>query len=184
MKNKPHKRVKFTRINPLSVGIALVIGLIWCCTSGQYDDIYTADQVVEKKEVKVEEKELTKADVKLKIQEYFPRSHETMLAVAYAESGLNHNAQNWNCWYNENETIVYPSKVKGSHSTSCKKSHRAYSWSIDCGILMKNHIGLKVCPEVTIDEHLQEMAELSKARGFNPWFAFSNGSYKKYLAQK
>ena len=47
MKNKSHKRVKFTRINPLSVGIAIIIGLIWCCTPGKYDDTYTAEQISE-----------------------------------------------------------------------------------------------------------------------------------------
>ena len=180
--NKSHKRTKFNRINPLSVGIALVIGLIWCCTPGQYDDVYVAEPEVTPV-VKVEAKELTKAEIESKIKLHFPKSYHTMIAVAYAESGLNHNSQNWNCWYNKDETIVYSSKVQGSHSTSCKKSHRVYSWSIDCGTLMKNYIGITQCPNVSVDEHLKEMAELSKSRGFNPWFGYTNGSYKKYLAQ-
>lgn len=117
-----------------------------------------------------------------KFQRYFPKSHVTFLAIAHAESGLDHSQKNWNCWYNSDRSVVYPSKVKGSHSTSCKKEHRKYSWSMDCGLLMKNYIGVKECPVVDIDTHLEEMAELSKKRGFQPWFAWSNGSYKKFLA--
>lgn len=182
--NKSHKRVKFNRINPLSVSIALVIGLLWVYSPAEYEDVYVAEPVKEVEQVKVTKQELTKKDIEEKIKFYFPRSYPTMTAVAYAESGLNHNSQNWNCWYNKDETIVYSRKVKGSHSTSCKKSHRAYSWSIDCGTLMKNYIAIKTCPDVSVDEHLKEMAELSKARGFNPWFGYTNGSYKKYLANK
>ena len=61
--NKSHKRVVYTRINPLSVGIALVIGLLWACTPGQYDDVYVAEPAPI---VKVEAKELTKASASQK----------------------------------------------------------------------------------------------------------------------
>jgi hypothetical protein len=67
---------------------------------------------------------------------------------------------------------VYSTKVKGSHSTSCKKEHRKYSWSIDCGVLMKNHIGIRTCPVVSVDDHLKEMAALSKVQGKCAWFAY------------
>ena len=100
MKNKSHKRVVYTRINPLSVGIALVIGLLWCCTPGQYDDVYVAEPEVTPV-VKVEAKELTKAEIESKIKHYFPRSWSDMIPIAYAESGLKPTAQNWNCYYNK-----------------------------------------------------------------------------------
>lgn len=117
--------------------------------------------------------------VETKIRKYFPRSHKTMVAVAYAESNLNHDAMNWNCYYYHGKATTTP--IKGG-SRSCDKKDRSLSWSIDCGVLMKNYIGKKTCPKVSVDEHLQEMAELSKKRGFQPWSAFNNGSYKKYLA--
>lgn len=114
MKNKSHKRTKFTRINPLSVGIALVIGLLWACTPAQYDDVYVAEPEVTPV-VKVEAKELTKSEIESKIKQYFKRSHETMIPIAYAESGMKMNVQGWNCFYNKDETIVYAQRVKGSH---------------------------------------------------------------------
>lgn len=166
--------------NPYTMIISTAIFCLWLISGNDYDDTYVREQDPVMKPVVVEQEET----VEEKIKRYFPKSHVTMLAVAKAESGLNHKAQNWNCWYNEDKTVVYQSKVEGSHSTSCKKGHRKYSWSIDCGVLMRNYVGVKECPEVTIDEHLQEMAELSKARGFQPWYAWSNGSYKKFLASK
>lgn len=180
MKNKSHKRVVYTRINPLSIGIALVIGLLWACTPAQYDDVYVAEPEVIPV-VKVEAKELTKSEIESKIKQYFKRSHETMIPIAYAESGMKMNVQGWNCFYNKDETIVYAQRVKGSHSAACKKQHRIYSWSIDCFLLQKNYIGLKTCPkDVTVDEHLKEVAELSKVCGFKCWSAYNNKSYLAY----
>lgn len=64
---------------------------------------------------------------------------------------------------------------------ACKKQHRIYSWSIDCFLLQKNYIGLKTCPkDVTVDEHLKEVAELSKVCGFKCWSAYNNKSYLAY----
>ena len=107
MKNKSHKRVKFTRINPLSISFAVLLGLIWCCTPGQYDDVYVAEPEVIKEVVQATSTVLTKKDIEEKIKQYFPRSWRDMIPTAYAESGLNHNAQNWNCWYNDDKSIVY-----------------------------------------------------------------------------
>jgi hypothetical protein len=170
----------------LGLVIAFVIGVL-PNLSDMGKEVYVREEVAVHIQATVPEtKDNTpsKKEIEEKIKHYFPKSYPTMIAVAYAESGLNHNSQNWNCWYNKDETIVYSNKVKGTHSTSCKKSHRVYSWSIDCGTLMKNYIGIKQCPKVSVDEHLKEMAELSKARGFNPWFGYTNGSYKKYLSMK
>lgn len=176
-----HNKWKNWRIWVLSSSILACAVL---ANYGSVDRVYVAEKpqeqafmvpvIVEPKEESIEEK----------FKRHFPKSHVTFLAIAKAESGLDHSQQNWNCWYNNDRTIVYPEKVKGSHSTSCKKEHRKYSWSIDCGVLMKNYIGVKECPEVDIDTHLAEMAELSKKRGFQPWYAWSNGSYKKFLASK
>jgi hypothetical protein len=182
--NKTHKRVKFNRINPLSVSIALVIGLIWACTPGEYDDVYVAEPVATPV-VKVEVKELTKAEIELKIKHYFKKSHATMIPIAYAESGMKMSSINWNCYYNKDETIVYETRVKGSHGAACKKEHRKYAFGVDCFVLQAHYPNRKDCPkDVTIDQHLQEMAELSKKRNFQPWVAWQNGSFKKYLASK
>jgi hypothetical protein len=117
-----------------------------------------------------------------KIRFYFPKSWKTMIAIAHAESGMDHDAIGYNCFYNYKETILYIERVKGSHSTSCKKEHRKYAWSVDCGILQRNYKG-KSCPDVSVDEHLEEVAELSKVQGFKAWAAYNNNSYKKYLAK-
>lgn len=127
---------------------------------------------------------VTKDLVKSKIKQYFPNSHVTMTAIAMAESHLNNDAINWNCYYNKDKSIVYTTKVKGSHSTFCKPEHRKYSWSIDCFALMKNYPGLKTCPaDVTLDEHLKEMADLSKKRNFQPWSSYNSGAHEQYLTK-
>lgn len=125
----------------------------------------------------------TPVDFEAKIRQHFPKSHKTMIAIAKAESGLSMNATGYNCYYNEDETIAYSSRVKGSHSTACKKEHRRYSWSVDCFLLQRNYIGLTECPQnVTVDQHLKDVAKLSKVQGFQAWYAYTNGTYKKYLA--
>jgi len=117
-----------------------------------------------------------------KIRQYFPRSWKTMIAVAKAESHMSMNAKGWNCFYNEDETIVYTSKVKGSHSTHCKTSHRKYAWSVDCFLLQKNYKGQQ-CPKgMTLDKHLQEVADLSRVQGLGAWTSYNDGKHLKYLA--
>lgn len=126
----------------------------------------------------------TPVDFEAKIRQHFPKSHKTMIAIAKAESGLSMNATGYNCYYNEDETIAYSSKVKGSHSAACHKEHRRYSYSVDCFLLQRNYIGLTECPKnVTIDQHLKEVARLSKVQGFQAWYAYQNKSYLKYLTQ-
>lgn len=120
-----------------------------------------------------------KKEIENKIKHYFPRSWRDMIPVAYAESNLNHNAQNWNCYYNKDETIVYSTKVKGSHSTFCKKGHRAYAWSVDCGVMQLNVKG-KVCPKESIDEHLKKAADLSKIQGKEAWVTYKEGKHLTY----
>lgn len=141
------------------------------------DETYVAEPEVPV--VKVTNVELTKSEIEEKIKIHFPRSWKDMIPVAYAESGLQPTAQNWNCYYNKDETIVYTTRVKGSHSTSCKKSHRTYAWSVDCGIMQMSHKA-KTCPVETIDEHLARAAELSRIQGKNAWVAYQNKSYLAY----
>ncbi len=118
-----------------------------------------------------------------KIMHYFPRNGKTMIAVAKAESQLKMSAVNYNCWYDSNGKIsTYYIKNGGR---SCKKEDRKYSFGVDCFVLQAHYPGRKTCPtDVTIDEHLQEMAELSKARGFQPWVSYNLGLHTKYLAKK
>lgn len=117
-----------------------------------------------------------------KIKEYFPRNWKTMIAIAHAESNMNHDAVGYNCYYNKKETVVYLERIKGSHSTACKKEHRKYAWSVDCGILQRNHKG-RECPDVSVDEHLEDVANLSKKQGLQAWVTYNTGAYKKYLAK-
>jgi len=124
-------------------------------------------------------KENSKKEIEAKIKHYFPRSWRTMIPIAYAESGLNPEAKGWNCYYNEKETVVYTSKVKGSHSTACKKSHRVYAYSVDCNVLQRNVKG-QVCPKQSLDEHLKEVAELSKVQGLQAWSAYNQGKHLQY----
>lgn len=120
-----------------------------------------------------------KESVEDKIRKYFPRSHATIIPIAYAESGMNNKAVNYNCFYNKDETIVYETRVKGSHSTFCKKEHRKYAHSVDCFVLQRNYKG-KTCPNITIDEHLQDVAKLSRVQGLNAWVSYQNGSHLAY----
>ena len=107
-----------------------------------------------------------------------------MIPIAYAESGLDPKAQGFNCFYNKDETVVYSTRVKGSHSTACKPSHRVYAWSVDCFALQRNYIG-KVCPKgVTLDQHLKEVADLSRVQGLKAWSSYNEGKHIKHLANK
>ena len=157
--------------------------VLWCATAGYYssfDNTYVAEPQAFMAPIVVDHPQ--DESVETKIRKYFPRSHVTMIAIAHAESGLKNTAVNWNCYYNDDMTEVYTTRVKGSHGAACKKEHRKYAFGIDCFVLQAHYKGLKECPkDVTIDEHLQEMAELSKARGFQPWIAWQRNMHTKYL---
>lgn len=183
MKNKSHAYKYGSRVLNWRVAV-LSITIVWCAVMGYHADddntyVREPDEMAVFMTATVVEPEPT---IEEKFQQYFPKNHRTMLAIAKAESGLNESAQNWNCWYNKDETIVYKSKVKGSHSTSCKKQDRKHAWSMDCNILQASYIGVKECPKLTIDQHLKEMAELSKVQGFGAWFSWRDGKHLKYLA--
>ena len=161
--------------------------LLFCLTAANYgnqDRVYVAEQpkveaflvpVIVEPEETIEEK----------FKRYFPKSYKTMLAIAKAESGLQEDAINYNCWYNKDKSIVYETKVRGSHGAACKKEHRKYSFGVDCFILQAHYPGRRTCPtDVTLDEHLREMAELSKKRSFQPWISWQNNLHLKYLASE
>jgi len=156
--------------------------ILFVALTGHYSnldsDVYVAEPNVYMEPVVVEQE-----SIESKIKKYFPRSHVSMIAIAHAESGMNPEAKNWNCYYNKNETIVYSTRVKGSHSTACKKQHRKYAWSVDCGILQLSVKG-KECPNEDIDTHLQKAANLSRVQGKDAWVVYKTGAYKKYLADK
>lgn len=120
--------------------------------------------------------------IEQKFKRHFPRSYKTMLAIAKAESNLQEKAINWNCYYNDDMSIVYETRVKGSHGAACKKEHRKYSFGVDCFILQAHYPGRKSCPkDVTLDQHLEEMAELTKKRSFQPWVTFNRGLHLAHM---
>lgn len=81
----------------------------------------------------------------------------TMLSIARAESELNPNAVNYNCFYNDS-------------SKPCDKKDRKNAWSVDCGIFQINHKGNK-CPLYLfdIDINISQAINLYFIRGFQPW---------------
>lgn len=163
--------------------VILSVSILACVVMSNYgnqDKIYVA----EKSELTflvpvIVEPEPTIED---KIRQYFPKSWKTMIAIAHAESHMDMEAVGYNCFYNKNETVVYETRVKGSHSAACKPSHRKYAHSVDCFALQRNYKG-KICPDVSVDEHLEDVAKLSKVQGFKAWAAYNNNSYKKYLVK-
>lgn len=159
----------------------LFIGfLVYAHLSSENQEIYVREEAPKiVTTVPMSEEQMLEA----KIREYFPRNGDTMVAIAKAESHLDHDAKGWNCYYNEKGTVVYTSRVAGSHSAACEVSQRIYAYSVDCGILQRNYKG-QICPKVSIDEHLQEVSNLSRKQGLEAWSAYNNGSYKKYLTVK
>lgn len=173
---------QYTRNKFLNWRIWVVsVTLISCVVMSNYgnkDKAYVAENKVEAFMIPIiVEPEETLEE---KFQRYFPRSWKTMLAIAQAESRLDPEAKNWNCYYNRDSSVVYTERVKGSHSAACKKEHRKYAWSVDCNILQANYKG-KECPSITIDEHLEEMAELTKKRSFQPWVTYNRGLHLSYM---
>lgn len=184
MKNKSRlgKKVNQYKTN-YNKEVGALLGLVICFVfmlggiADYGDETYIAEPEVPV--VKVTNVELTKSEIEEKIKHYFPRSWKTMIPIAYAESGMSTTAKGWNCYYNKDETVVYSSRVKGSHSTACKKSHRVYAYSVDCNVLQRNVKG-QVCPNQTLDEHLKEVAELSKIQGLQAWSSYNQGKHLAY----
>ena len=184
MKKYNHSRSYGSRIinwRTLVMSIS-ILGCLVLANYGNVEKVYVAEKPQEQvfmAPVIVEPEET----IEEKFQRYFPKSHKTMLAIAKAESGMKMESKGYNCFYNDDMTIVYKERVKGSHSAACKPSHRKFAHSVDCFILQDNQSKSRECPkDVTVDQHLEEMAELSRICGLDCWWAYKNGSYKKYLA--
>lgn len=79
--------------------------------------------------------------------------------VISKESGFKIDAMNWNCRY-------------GNKSTSCKPQDRDYAWSVDCGVMMLNHLG-KYCPGnvMPYKQNIQLGYEKFKQQGMKAWVA-------------
>lgn len=108
-------------------------------------------------------------EVENKILAYFKDDYQTAKAVFTAESKLDQYAQGWNCRYN-------------GKSAACKPEDRGNAWSVDCGLAQINVAG-KTCPKelFDIDENLKVARKKYDARKWQPWCAYSNGSYLAYL---
>lgn len=109
------------------------------------------------------------------LKKYFPEYSEarTMSAILEAESHHNPNTVNYNCYY---------TKDGKKYSTTCKKGDEGKAWSVDCGIAQLNYYG-KVCPSWTMQPEVAiiKVKDMVTKRGFQPWVAYNNLSYKKYL---
>lgn len=157
--------------------IGVLLGLIVCFLVMSHgvadygDEKYVAEVV--------KETPTQKESIEDKIKKHFPKSYNTIIPIAHAESRMNNDAKNWNCFYNKDKTVVYTERVKGSHSTFCKFEHRKYAHSVDCFVLQRNYKG-QHCPNITIDEHLEDVAELSRVQGLNAWISYKNGSHLAY----
>ncbi len=174
-----HSRYYGSRITWRSLTIAFtIVAILFVSNYSNKDEVYVAEKepnVFMSPVVVVPEPTLED-----KIKSYFPKNWRVMIAVAHAESQMSMDAQGWNCFYNSDETIVYKTRVQGAHSGACKVKDRALAYSTDCFVLQRNYSGKK-CPEgVTIDQHLKEVAELSKVQGLNAWSAYKNKSYLAY----
>ena len=162
--------------------LVLVATIIFCLVAGSYsgeDRTYVVEKKAYLTPVIVENPQ--DESIETNIRHYFPKSHKTMIAIAYAESGANMKAQGWNCYYSNGVATTTP--IKGG-SKACNVKDRHLAYSTDCFALQKNYKG-KVCPKgVTVDQHLKEVSELSRVQGLNAWTVYKTGEYKKYLAQQ
>jgi len=159
--------------------LVLSVGILWCAVVGSHadrDDTYVREPqafmipVVVTPEPTIEDK----------IRHYFPKNGTTMIAIAKAESSMNHEAIGYNCYYYKGKATTTP--IKGG-SKACKVEDRKLAWSRDCGILQINTTA-KSCPDETIDEHLKRAADLSRVQGLSAWVTHWRGDYKKHLANK
>ncbi len=175
---KSHKRVIYKRFNWRTLLISLTI--LWCAVAGHYSTLDNTYSVEPQKALALMEPIVVDyaSTTEEKIAYYFPRNATVMVAIAKAESGLSMDAKGYNCYYLNGVATRTP--VKGG-SRACNPEDRGMAWSADCFVLQHNQKGTS-CPHgVTVDEHLQQMSELSKVCGLNCWWAYKNGSYLKYM---
>lgn len=123
----------------------------------------------------------SKKEIAQLILQNFPKNGEVMVAIALAESNLQVNAQGFNCFYKKG--VLYKERVKGAVSRHCDKGDEVYAWSTDCFPLQRNYVGTTKCPDVPIEQHIKEVAELSRVCDLNCWSAYNNGSWKSKLSE-
>lgn len=168
--------------NPYTFVFSTLVLVIWMISEvNHYDDTYMRDpntRSVFLAPVIVDHPE--DESIETKIRKYFPRSHVTMIAIAHAESGMNHNATGYNCYYKDG--VATTTKIIGG-SRACKVEDRHLAWSVDCGVLQKNYVGRKTCPKIPLDQHLKEVAELSKVQGLQAWTSFNDNKHLQYLSK-
>lgn len=112
------------------------------------------------------------------IEKYFPEEPEVMLAISKAESSLNQNAINYNCYYDA-KGLVHSTRPKGGISKSCKAGHEKYSWSKDGCIFQVNSTHNE---DISNLETCMKMArKLYETAGKKSWVVYQTGAYKKYL---
>lgn len=90
------------------------------------------------------------------IKEVFKNDYKVAIAVAQAESRLNHDAVG----YNKRNGVV---------------------WSKDCGIFQINDYYHDRACEMTIEENIRYAYLLYVKNGWQPWSAYKNGSYLRFL---
>lgn len=131
------------------------------------------------------------------IKEHFPEEPKTMLAIAKEESGLNPNAESYNCRYKlskkgakdtvyDNLThtyinlgVIVKKKQPGYVSTWCRPGDQKYGWSKDSGLFGINsvHTDEKMTPL----EQVQLARKIYDTEGKNAWVSYKTGRYEKHL---
>lgn len=182
MKKRSHKYKHGGRVfNPYTFVFSTLILVLWMISEvNHYDDTYVRENEPQVFLAPVIVDHPEDESIETKIRKYFPRNGTTMIAIAHAESGMNHNATGYNCYYSQGKATTTP--VKGG-SRACKVEDRHLAWSVDCGVLQKNYVGRKTCPKIPLDQHLKEVAELSKVQGLGAWVAYQTGAHQKYLTK-
>lgn len=115
------------------------------------------------------------------IEKYFPEEPEVMLAIAKAESSLNSNAINYNCFYDKKGN-VHRTRPKGGVSKQCNKGHEKFAWSKDgCAMQINSIHGFDI---TTPEGCFMAARKVYEQQGKRAWVAYNTGAYKKYLARK
>lgn len=166
-------------------------GLFWLNTDGSVrakmvpqsevdtKDVLSAMQPKKQAKKPVSTMEKREAKYRPLIEKYFPENSELMLAIAKAESSLNSNAINYNCYYDKAGN-VHTTRPKGGYSTHCKKGHEKYAWSKDgCALQINDIHGFDI---TTSEGCIQAARKVYDTQGLTAWVAYKNGSYKKYLS--